>query len=131
MYENHTDRNLKPVACHYCNKTFDTKKAVMKHQKNAHKEKARQCTYFNGGKCNYRQYLCWFNHNELCRKLYANIVIRLLSCEQISCSLGKNIMVSFFQTVLTSLMAIVTIHLVDLNKHKKESSKDQNKKMYM
>lgn len=131
MYENHTDKNLKPVACHYCNKTFDTKKAVMKHQKNAHNEKVRQCTYFNGGKCNYRQYLCWFNHNEACRKLYANIVIRLLSCEQISCSLGKNIMVSFFQTVLTSLMAIVTIHLVDLNKHKKESSKDQNKKLYM
>ena len=44
MYENHSDKNLKPVACHYCNETFDTKKAVMKHQKNAHNEKVRQCT---------------------------------------------------------------------------------------
>ena len=125
MYENHTDKNLKPVACHYYNKTFDNKKPVMKL---AHNEKVRQCTYFNAGKCNYRQYLCWFNHNESCRKLYANIVIKLLSCEQISCSIGKNNLVSFFQTVLTSLMAIETIHLVDLNKHKKESSKDQNQK---
>ena len=101
----------------------------MKHQKNAHNEKVRQCTYFNAGKYNYRQYLCWFNHNEACRKLYANIVIRLLSCEQISCSTEKNIMVSFFQTVLISLMAIVTIHLVDLNKHKKRVIKGPKLKM--
>ena len=72
--------------------------------------------------------LYWFNHNEACGKLYANIVIRLLSWEQISGSIGKNNMVSFLQTVLASLMAIVTVHLVDLNKHKKESSKDQNQK---
>ena len=97
MYENHTDKNLKSVACHYCNKTFDNKKPVMKH---AHNEKVRQCTYFNAGKCNYKQYLCWFNNNEACRKLYANIVMRLLSYKQISCSTEKNIMVSFFQTAL-------------------------------
>ena len=45
MYENHTDKNLKPVACHFCTKTFDNKKPVMKHQKNSHNEKVRQCTY--------------------------------------------------------------------------------------
>ena len=33
------------VNCHYCGQTFASKDSAMKHWKEAHKEKVRQCIY--------------------------------------------------------------------------------------
>ena len=33
------------VNCHYCDETFASKDSAMKHWKEAHKEKVRQCIY--------------------------------------------------------------------------------------
>ena len=34
------------VNCHYCDETFASKDSAMKHWKEAHKEKVRQCIYW-------------------------------------------------------------------------------------
>ena len=47
-----------------CDETFASKDSAMKHRKEAHKEKVRQCIYFIAGKCNYSDKLCWFIHDE-------------------------------------------------------------------
>ena len=64
MYEYHSEGNKGGIECHYCDKTFETKDSVMKHRKESHREKVKQCVYFSSGWCNYGDESCWFIHQK-------------------------------------------------------------------
>ena len=64
MYECHMDVDEGKLNFHYCDETFASKDSAMKHRKEAHKEKVRQCIYYNTGKCDYSDKLCSFIHND-------------------------------------------------------------------
>ena len=63
MHEFHSEGAGKSeINCHFCDETFDTKDCVMKHRKQVHKDKVKQCIFFIEGKCVYGDTLCWFIH---------------------------------------------------------------------
>ena len=70
MYEYHSeDEGNGKIACHFCDETFETKDSIMKHRKQAHKEKVKQCIYFSAGNCNFDNDSCWFDHSKTGKSL--------------------------------------------------------------
>ena len=64
MVEFHSDGvGSSGINCHFCDEAFETKDSVMKHRKQVHKDKAKQCIFFVEGKCEYGDILCWLIHN--------------------------------------------------------------------
>ena len=71
--------------CEFCTETFKTKRMLMQHKKEHHKDKVNVCWNFSSGKCDFREDLCWFLHSEtsesskkenkcnICEKGFANI----------------------------------------------------------
>ena len=71
-------------ACEFCAETFQTKRIVMQHKKELHKDKVNVCWNFPSGKCVFGDNLCWFLHSEtsesskneikcnICEKVFAN-----------------------------------------------------------
>ena len=65
MFEFHTERYENKMDCHFCDDSFNSKDRLMKHQKEMHKEKVKQCIFFSAGHCDYSDELCWFNHEKV------------------------------------------------------------------
>ena len=56
----------------------------MKHQKNIHNEKVKQCIYFSTGRCHYSDESCWFNHQNSSKNVIdEDSVIKCKHCEKI------------------------------------------------
>ena len=70
--------------CEFCSETFQTKRLLMEHKKEHHKDKVNACWNFSSGKCEFGDNLCWFLHSEtlecsrkenkctICGKVFAN-----------------------------------------------------------
>ena len=48
--------------CKFCEKCFKSKKELMKHNKDIHKENLSVCWNYENGTCYYND--CWFSHEE-------------------------------------------------------------------
>ena len=65
MYEIHTLESLdSTIVCHHCGFKLKTKKELMVHRKELHKEKVGPCRYFLEGKCEFSDADCWFSHEK-------------------------------------------------------------------
>ena len=59
---NWSETNMNDFECNFCDKNFRTKRAVMEHKKNEHREKVANCWKFADGICQQSDAKCWFNH---------------------------------------------------------------------
>ena len=64
MFEFHSKTNDTKIDCHFCDNSFDTKDILMRHRKEIHAEKVKQCIFFAMEKCDFGNELCWFNHDK-------------------------------------------------------------------
>ena len=69
------------INCHFCDETFSTMDSVMKHRKQAHKDKVKQCIFFVEGKCEYGDTLCWFIH-KIDRQIQEATELKCKHCEK-------------------------------------------------
>ena len=53
-------QDMKKFKCKFCERNFQDKNALMKHNKDEHKENVRACWNIQKGKCDYKE--CWFSH---------------------------------------------------------------------
>ena len=57
---NGTEQNTGRIECYICNKTFETKAAMMIHRKNRHSNVIKKCTKYQQNQCRFKDQFCWY-----------------------------------------------------------------------
>ena len=52
------------IECYFCESTFDTRTAVMKHRKAMHPKTIKPCLQFLNSNCHFTEEMCWFKHEN-------------------------------------------------------------------
>ena len=60
------------LPCQYCSETFEKRKDLKMHMKRKHRELVSKCTDFENGKCQLKDYWCWFVHEDQAEECKTN-----------------------------------------------------------
>ena len=67
------EKKFSKLTCQYCSETFEGKKDLKMHMKRKHRELVAKCTDFENGKCQLKEYWCWFIHEDQAKECTNNI----------------------------------------------------------